>query len=110
MKYISGSNGIKVIPFRIRYIVQDEIGTMGNVSLNVCQLAPMLYLSVCEVIQLALMDMDFGVWKIRQPADVVKVHVSNDDVFHIFRFVSQLFDPIDGGFIGIERHLSNNAK
>lgn len=83
---------------------------MGNVSLQVRQLAPVLYLSICEVIQLTFMDMDFGVWKIWQPADVVKVHVSNDDVFHIFRFVSQLFDTIDGGFIGIERHLSDNAE
>jgi len=63
------------------------------------KLGKLAYLSTGKSLIFAAMHVDFGLWKIGKSADVVEVHVGEDNVLHIFGCVSQLFNAIDRGFL-----------
>jgi hypothetical protein len=56
------------------------------------------------------MHMHLGLRKIWQAAAVVKVHVGQDDVTHIFRLVSQAGDLTCRGLLGLEGHNGDDLK
>jgi hypothetical protein len=57
-----------------------------------------------ERIVLAPARMYPGLRKIGQSADMIEVHVGDEDVFYIRGIVSQVFNAIDRGFIRVKRH------
>jgi len=63
-----------------------------------------------ECIIFSFVDMDFGVRKICQPANVIEMHVGEDDVLYVFGFVSEFGELIDRRLVGVKRHVGDDAK
>lgn len=83
---------------------------MGDVALDVGELEPMVELSTYKCLIFSPVNMDFCMRKIRQPTDMVKMHVGQDNVPDLFWFVSQLLDSIDRPFLFIKWHNGNEAE
>lgn len=96
------TDGIEIIPFRIDCLIENEFRPMRDIARIISRIGPPKLFSIGEGIVFAAMDMDFGMWKIGQAADMVEVHVSENDVPDIFGVVSQFFDAIDRSFVHIE--------
>ena len=54
--------------------------------------------------------MDFGLWKIRKAANVVKVHVGENDVFYIFGSVPESGKLVDCRLLRIKWHIGDDAE
>jgi hypothetical protein len=53
---------------------------------------------------------DFCVWKVRQAAAMIKMHMSENDMLDVFRFVSHFPHLIDRRFIRVEGHICDDAE
>lgn len=83
---------------------------MGNVTGIVGELGKLAYLSTGKSVILPPMHMDFGMGKVGKSADVVEVHVGEENVLYIFGLVAQLFDAIDRRFVWVERHDGDDLE
>jgi hypothetical protein len=110
LRFKRQTDGIEVVPFCIGLTVQDELRPMGNIAREVGVFIPMKNLMVGKGIVLPVMYVDFGIREIGQSAAVVEVHVGEDDMFYVIRFVSQLFYSIDRCFAWVKGQLSDDAE
>ena len=82
---------------------------MREIAWDVSSIAPIKAMTGEGVI-LALVNMNFRVRKIGQTAAVIEVHVREDDVVHIFGFISETLNLIDRRIPGIKWHVRDDAK
>jgi len=102
------ADGIEVKPFFARILVKHKIGLMSDMSFHIGS-AQKPFSSYKGIIFL-LVHMNFCMGKIRKPATMVKVHVSQDDVFYVFRLRAQPLYLINRRFLQIKWHDGNEAK
>ena len=67
-------------------------------------------LVIGEGFVLAPVHVDFGVGKIGESAAVVEVHVGEDDVLHVFGFISHPLDLVNRRLLRVERHDGDDAE
>ena len=104
------ADGVEVVPFGITRFVEDEIGFVREVARDVGVLCPLADLAVGERVVFTFVDVDFGARKIGQSADVIEVHMRENDVLHIGGIESQGADAVDRGFVHVERHVGDDAE
>ena len=61
---------------------------MCNMSVHVCQISKLLR-PACKCFIFGLVYMDCGSWKVAYPAAMIEMHVGQNDMLQIFRFIPQ---------------------
>ena len=104
----SDFDGVKLEPCFLGIFIENEIRFVRNMTRNIRRAE--VPFAMDERIIFFFVDMDFDVGKICQPANVVEVHVGEDDVLYVFGFVSEFGELIDCRLVRIKWHVGDDTK
>jgi len=102
------ADGVKFEPFFAGVFVKNKIGLVCNMPRDISRAN--VPFSMNKRIIFLFVYMDFGMRKIRQPADMIKMHVGQENVLYIVRLVSESGELIDGRLLRVKWHVGDDAK
>ena len=103
------ANRCQVEPAFTSIIIKHKFRLMGDVAADISQVDPLAW-APRKGFVLAVVDMDAGMWKIRQAAAVIEMHVGQHNMTQILRLVAEMRDLARNSFFRVQGQNRENLK